>query len=104
MENAAEAAVVEGVNVYGVRHLADVVAMMARPSDYAPSASGSGAPNAEPDQSALDFRDVRGQTTRETRVVGGSGWRPQRSDDRAAGLGQNYAGEALRRHPAFAQF
>src|ERR1700733_1479517 len=61
MENAAEAAVVEGVNVYGVKHLAEVVAMMARPSDYAPSASGSSAPNAEPDQPALDFRGVRGQ-------------------------------------------
>jgi magnesium chelatase family protein len=63
MENAAEAAVVEGVNVYGVRHLAEVVAMMARPADYAPSPSGSRVPNAEPDQSALDFRDVRGQAS-----------------------------------------
>src|SRR5580658_3063173 len=40
IENAAEAAVVEGVNVYGVKHLAEVVAMMTRPSDYAPSAPG----------------------------------------------------------------
>jgi len=63
MENAAEAAVVEGVNVYGVKHLAEVVAMMTRPSDYAPSTSGSGASNTEPDQSGLDFRDVRGQAS-----------------------------------------
>jgi magnesium chelatase family protein len=63
MENAAEAAVVEGVNVYGVKHLAEVVAMMARPSDYAPSTSAPGAPSVEPDQSALDFRDVRGQAS-----------------------------------------
>src|ERR1700684_2218554 len=33
LENAAEAAVVEGVNVYGVKHLAEVVAMMTRPAD-----------------------------------------------------------------------
>jgi predicted ATPase with chaperone activity len=31
-ENAAEAAVVEGVNVYGVRYLAEVVALLTRPA------------------------------------------------------------------------
>src|SRR6478672_2908987 len=35
-ENAAEAAVVEGVNVYGVRCLAEVVALLARPGEFAP--------------------------------------------------------------------
>src|SRR5437016_9688986 len=33
-DNAAEAAVVDGVNVFGVRHLAEVVAMLARPQDF----------------------------------------------------------------------
>src|SRR5580704_8650589 len=36
-ENAAEAAVVEGVNVYGVRHLAEVVALLARPETFSPA-------------------------------------------------------------------
>jgi magnesium chelatase family protein len=62
-ENAAEAAVVEGVNVFGVRHLSEVVAMLAKPEDFPPmraQAAGVGriaAPNAP------DFREVRGQTT-----------------------------------------
>jgi magnesium chelatase family protein len=63
LENAAEAAVVEGVNVYGVKHLAEVVEMMARPSDYTPSVSGPAVSSGHPDQSALDFRDVRGQAS-----------------------------------------
>lgn len=63
IENAAEAAVVEGVNVYGVKHLAGVVAMMTRPADFSPFASRSVAANPVQDESAPDFRDVRGQTT-----------------------------------------
>ena len=35
-ENAAEAAVVEGVNVYGMRYLAEVVALVNRPTEFAP--------------------------------------------------------------------
>ena len=59
-ENAAEAAVVEGVNVYGVRHLAEVVALLARPEEFS-----AATPNGRPphSNSAPDFRDVRGQTT-----------------------------------------
>jgi magnesium chelatase family protein len=61
-ENAAEAAVVEGVRVYGARSLAEAVAMLTRPEEFQPvPPAGNGhlaalAP-------ALDFRDVRGQTT-----------------------------------------
>jgi magnesium chelatase family protein len=59
-DNAAEAAVVEGVNVFGVRHLAEVVALLARPADFRPFALQGSAPNSA--QSAPpDFRDVRGQ-------------------------------------------
>ena len=36
-ENAAEAAVVEGVNVYGVRYLAEVVALLTRPEEFSPA-------------------------------------------------------------------
>src|SRR5690242_16562957 len=61
-ENAAEAAVVQGVNVYGVRSLAEAVALLSRPAEFAPAAgNGSGAHS---DEAAMpDFRDVRGQTT-----------------------------------------
>ena len=60
-ENAAEAAVVEGVRVYGMRHLAEVVALLTRPEEFTPvvpAANGRAAESA----SAPDFRDVRGQT------------------------------------------
>jgi len=61
-ENAAEAAVVEGVKVYGVRHLAEVVALVNRPEEFA---SATPANNGHPAESLAtpDFRDVRGQTT-----------------------------------------
>jgi magnesium chelatase family protein len=61
-ENAAEAAVVQGVNVYGVRYLAEVVALLTRPAEFTPAI-----PDSNGHQSELpalpDFRDVRGQTT-----------------------------------------
>ncbi len=61
-ENAAEAAVVEGVRVFGVRHLAEVVALISRPLEFSPVAPQSAA-QFSPDSSAPDFRDVRGQTS-----------------------------------------
>jgi magnesium chelatase family protein len=61
MENAAEAAVVEGVKVYGVRCLAEAVALMNRPEEFTPAvASRNG--HAADAPLAPDFRDVRGQT------------------------------------------
>jgi magnesium chelatase family protein len=61
-DNAAEAAVVEGVQVFGVRHLAEVVALLNRTAEFAPAlpcrTNGVSAAAAGP-----DFRDVRGQTT-----------------------------------------
>ncbi|MEP6715401.1 MAG: YifB family Mg chelatase-like AAA ATPase [Terriglobia bacterium] len=62
-ENAAEAAVVEGVNVFGVKHLAEVVAMMARPSEFLPSRNESGTSRQVYSDAMPDFRDVRGQAT-----------------------------------------
>jgi magnesium chelatase family protein len=60
-ENAAEAAVVEGVSVYGMRHLAEVVALLTRPEDFAPATAQANGIAAE-SPAAPDFRDVRGQT------------------------------------------
>jgi len=61
-ENAAEAAVVEGVNVWGMRHLAEVVALLARPAEFVP-ASASASRRPPESSTAPDFRDVRGQAT-----------------------------------------
>jgi magnesium chelatase family protein len=61
-ENAAEAAVVREVNVYGVRHLAEVVALLTRPDEFTPAKANGEGP-VEEAASVPDFRDVRGQTT-----------------------------------------
>ncbi|MDE3167222.1 MAG: YifB family Mg chelatase-like AAA ATPase [Acidobacteriota bacterium] len=60
-ENASEAAVVDGVSVYGVRCLADAVALLNRPEEFSPAVP---LPNGHAAESptAPDFRDVRGQT------------------------------------------
>jgi len=63
--NAAEAAVVEGVRVYGLRHLAEVVNLLNKPEEFAPSAGRNAAAmsNATGGEPHPDFADVRGQTT-----------------------------------------
>jgi magnesium chelatase family protein len=60
-ENAVEAAVAEGVNVFGVSHLAEVVQFLTNPEKFSPVRAGEGLV-ASPDERGLDFRDVRGQT------------------------------------------
>jgi len=62
-ENAAEAAVVDGVNVYGVRYLAEVVALLTRPEEFAPVRGNGNGQRAEGVTAAPDFCDVRGQAT-----------------------------------------
>jgi magnesium chelatase family protein len=61
-ENAAEAAVADGVRVFGIRHLAEVVRLLENPGEFAPQSSERKATIQQPG-AALDFRDVRGQTT-----------------------------------------
>ena len=61
-DNAAEAAVADGVRVFGFRHLAEVVSFLNEPDRFEPTPSPVAAP--PPLQTSLpDFRDVRGQTT-----------------------------------------
>ena len=61
-DNAAEASVTEGVRVFGMRHLAEVVSFLNQPDKFQPTplpkmnAQGG-------DASVPDFSDVRGQTT-----------------------------------------
>ena len=61
-DNAAEAAVVEGVRVFGVRNLAEVVALISRPAEFSPARSQEPV-QFVPDSTAPDFGDVRGQIT-----------------------------------------
>ena len=62
-ENAAEASVVDGVNVFGMTHLAQVVAMLHKPEEFAPVRHAPGSPSVAASETVPDFRDVRGQTT-----------------------------------------
>ena len=61
-DNAAEAAVVEGLNVFGMRHLSEVMSMLERPQDFTPTLRAPES-QAAPENSAPDFREVRGQAT-----------------------------------------
>jgi magnesium chelatase family protein len=63
LEKAAEAAIVDGVRVFGMRHLAEVVAMLNKPEDFSPMRSGGEVPSAGDNSTAPDFRDVRGQAS-----------------------------------------
>ena len=62
-ENASEAAVVEGVKVYGVKHLAEVVALLTKPEEFTPALPQSVGASPVADENAHDFRDVCGQLT-----------------------------------------
>ena len=60
-ENAAEAAVAEGVRVFGLRHLAEVVKFLNEPEGFSPTVAVlNRAQNL--DHALPDFKDVRGQT------------------------------------------
>lgn len=59
-ENAPEAAVTEGVRVFGLKHLAEVVKFLKQPSAFEP-VSGAIPDFAAPGKNEPDFSDVRGQ-------------------------------------------
>src|ERR1700733_9602350 len=61
-DNAAEAAVTEGVRVFGMRHLAEVVTYLNQPDQFQPTVS-SAISSAASEEPLSDFRDVRGQTS-----------------------------------------
>ena len=60
-DNAIEAAVTEGVRVFGMRHLSEVVAFFNEPGKFQPTLSSAGAQAEAP--LAPDFSDVRGQNS-----------------------------------------
>jgi magnesium chelatase family protein len=60
-DNAAEAAVAEGVRVFGLKHLAEVVQFLNEPATFSPVAACI-PESADVDPNFPDFSDVRGQT------------------------------------------
>jgi magnesium chelatase family protein len=60
-DNAAEASVAEGVRVFGMRHLAEVVRFLSAPEQFTPVVPQWSAQAMETSE-GLDFREVRGQT------------------------------------------
>ncbi len=59
--NAQEAAVVEGLNVYGLANLADVVAFLNHPEQFAPVKTDIRSQLAQPQLHYADLHDVKGQ-------------------------------------------
>jgi magnesium chelatase family protein len=62
VDNAAEAAVAEGIDVFGIRHLSEAVAFLKDPASFQPQPRGESTVAVQPVE-FLDFKDVRGQTT-----------------------------------------
>ncbi|BFM39951.1 hypothetical protein OLK001_18770 [Synechocystis sp. LKSZ1] len=60
-DNAPEAAIVQGLAVYGFTHLREVVQFLARPQDYQPFRYKGQGQNIKP-ASSLDLKDVKGQS------------------------------------------
>ncbi|MBN2451831.1 MAG: YifB family Mg chelatase-like AAA ATPase [Lentisphaeria bacterium] len=60
-ENALEAAVAEGISVYGVRHLVDAVRFMSDPGSLAPTTVDIGSLYQAAAGKVADFADVKGQ-------------------------------------------
>jgi magnesium chelatase family protein len=70
-ENAAEASVAEGVRVFAPRHLSEAVSLLRQPDRFQPvTAAGAHGDSAGLGQNtALDFREVRGQATSKRAMV-----------------------------------
>ncbi len=62
-ENAAEAAVAEGVKVYGLRRLTEVVEFLREPERFRAEEAGAGAARERVEAETPDFGDVRGQAS-----------------------------------------
>jgi magnesium chelatase family protein len=62
-DNAAEAAMVEGVRVFSVKNLVEAVSLLHKPEQFTPVEGAASQALLPADHTPLDFRDVRGQTT-----------------------------------------
>ena len=68
-DNAAEAAIAEGVHVFGVRHLTEVVNLLREPARFQPVDGTSANGDKGVSTAGLDFRDVRGQATAKRAMI-----------------------------------
>ncbi len=62
-ENAAEAAMVDGVDVFGFHHLTEVAKLFGENGSFEPQKPQAATARSERDEPFLDFSDVRGQET-----------------------------------------
>jgi magnesium chelatase family protein len=63
VDNAAEAAVADGVEVFGIKHLCEAVNFLREPAGFKPQERSLAAAAVVESEEMLDFKDVRGQST-----------------------------------------
>jgi hypothetical protein len=99
-DNASEAAVAEGVNAYGMRHVAEVVTYLISPINSTPRRPAPRRPHYQTTCFPIAAKCSSRSPPRGAR----SSRRPQCSEDRPARVREDHAGETLRRDPAAVTF
>ena len=91
--NAREAAVVQGIDVFGVNSLVQAADLVNAPESFAPVRVDAAKMLSEGDGYSVDLRDVRGQLAAKRALEIACAGKPQHFIDWAAGSGENDAGE-----------